>query len=197
MRDENRSNALFSYPEKEKKGETEQKKSGEVTEQKEWQQLADTFSGSCRLPWFNLGGQLILQNDLEELAQQIRQRQLGSWREIHEYYSKLSRNYLTQNAANAFATLMELHGTNEASVDQQTWQQWLSSAVEITHEMAQKTRESRQKDFTNPFRQITFDSQKEMEAVMGHIDANVFVQKMETEAQQFEQRVVSWLTDTP
>ena len=86
-------------------------------------------------------------------------------------------------------TLLELYELAEDEVDDEMWQKWLGQAVEIAHEIALKTRQSRSKDYTNPFRRITYESQAEMKAVLGSINDDQFVALMETEAQQFEAMV--------
>ena len=48
-----------------------------------WKQLKDIFSGSKRTKWFNLGGQLIRQSDLESLKEAIRNNVFNSWDDVH------------------------------------------------------------------------------------------------------------------
>ncbi|GJM31387.1 MAG: DUF4954 domain-containing protein [Saprospiraceae bacterium] len=166
---------------------------GETTGKRDWGTLKATFAGSKRVKWFNLGGQLIPQSDLETLLQEIQAHKICSWKEIHQHYSKFDQQYTQQNAANAFASLLELYNLDEDKADLATWHQWLGQAVETAYEIARKTKESRKKDYSNAFRQNTFDSIEEMNAVQGPIDENMFIQQMEAEARMFEERVSRWV----
>ena len=74
------------------------------------------------------------------------------------------------------------------------WAKWLQDAIAIGHEIAQKTRESREKDYLNSFRQMTFESMEEMNAVQGPLDENVFIRQVKEEANRFEQRITHLLT---
>jgi NDP-sugar pyrophosphorylase family protein len=162
---------------------------GKSQHQFRWPQLQDTFSGSRRVRWTNLGGQLIPYSDLEKLKEGVRSKEIDSWRSVHEAYKKMDRTYEWNNAANAYATLLELHQVGEQEVDQHLWRYWLQEAVSVAQEIAAKTRQSRAKDYSNPFRQITYESQAEMEAVLGTVDDDQFVAQMEAEALRFEELV--------
>lgn len=157
-----------------------------------WKGIKENFRGSQRLEWTNLGGQLIPLADLEQLREKISKGALSSWKAVHRAYETLGAEYHWKNAGNAFATLLELHGLQEEEIGPSLWAQWLEQAADVAREIARKTRESRSKDYTNPFRQLTYDSQTEMEAVLGAIDDNQFVEQMEAEAGQFEELVARW-----
>lgn len=157
-----------------------------------WEAIQAAFTGSKRKDWFNLGGQLIPMPDLQLLLEKIRRQELNTWTKVHEIYQQLERDYSRQNAANAYAALLELHGVSETEVSTVEWQQWLNKADKIAHEIARETHESRKKDYTNPFRQITFSSPEEMDAVQGSLADNPFIQQMQAEAIRFSSRISRW-----
>ena len=43
--------------------------------------------------------------------------------------------------------------------------------------------------YTSPFRKIAYDSQEEMDAVLGRIDEDSFLQLMDARAGEFERRI--------
>lgn len=165
---------------------------GEKRGLQRWCELKDNFRGSRREEWTNLGGQLVPLADLEQLKEKVRKGAIESWKAVHRTYETFEEEYNWKNAGNAFATLLELHSLAEDEVDQSLWGEWLEEATAAAREIAQKTRESRFKDYTNPYRQLTYETQAEMEAVLGDIDDNQFVGQMEAEARRFEELTARW-----
>lgn len=161
---------------------------GEKTNQSDWSALSNNFTGEGRSDWFNLGGQLVTVDDLNDLLREVREGRIDSWEKMHEEYARLEKAYPRKKAAHAFATLMELHGVGDGQASSDHWSEWRDQAVEISSEIAQKTRESREKDYTNPFRQLTYNSPGEMEAVQGKLSENIFIRKMEGEAEAFAEK---------
>ncbi len=148
--------------------------------------IQDRYCDSRREAWFNLGGQLVLQSDLDQLIADIKNGGLNSWEALHDRYTELGRSYADKRAANAFAGLLELHEMKADALNQEIWENWLNRAKDIRWEIAQKTKESRQKDYQNRFRQLTYNSMAEMDAVQGALEENPFIQQMEAAAREFE-----------
>jgi NDP-sugar pyrophosphorylase family protein len=149
----------------------------------DWAALRARFAAARREPWANLGGQLVRQSELERLIQKIIDRELASWAAVHDYYGQLESLFPEHNAAYAFAALLKLHGLSPAEADEARWAAWREEARRIAHLMARRTRESREKDFTNPFQQLTYDSPEELQAVLG--DSHSFIDLMEEQARRF------------
>jgi carbonic anhydrase/acetyltransferase-like protein (isoleucine patch superfamily) len=168
-------------------------KYGEANGRRSWEQLRAHFSGSQRVKWVNLGGQLLPQSSLTALRKKIREGIINSWQAVHQQYHKFHQDYEEQNVANAFATLLELYDLPETEVNEEIWKDWLDEAVRISHEMADKTRESRQKDYANPYRKMVYETLGEMQSVLGNLDDNDFIQRMEEEAERFEATIGKWL----
>ncbi len=123
------------------------------------------------------------------MRQALRSRQLDSWEALHAHYHRIHARYPAHNAAYAYASLLELHGLAAGAVDETRWREWREEAVRLAHAMALRTRESREKDYRNPYRQLTFDTETEMEAVMGRIEDNDFIRQMERAAEDFAEKV--------
>ena len=161
----------------------------ESTEKRQWAQWSESFSGSQREDWANLGGQLVQRSDLDALLRKVESKEISSWKALHSQYQYLHTLYPSKNAANAFATLLELYGITAAEVTDSQWNEWLDNAIDIAEHMAFQTRKSREKDYDNPFQQATYESAEEMEAVLGNIAENSFILQMEADARHFKQRI--------
>lgn len=138
-------------------------------------ETAEHFRSAERTEWINLGGQLIRKGDIETLKADILSTRISSWKELHERYILLSRDYSENKCAHAFASLLDLYKTGGEIPDTRFWKDALSRTVEIQDMIERNTYESRLKDYTNKYRRITFDSKEEMKAVTGTINDNNFI----------------------
>ncbi|MFA6133541.1 MAG: DUF4954 family protein [Phycisphaerae bacterium] len=147
------------------------------------QSLADSLAGPRQKNWVNLGGQLVLAEDLAQLKADIREGRLDTWDEIHRRYERLGQKYPTDKCRHALACLLELMGARELAP--QVWETALKDALNIQCFVAEQTFRSRKKDFENPFRQITFECPEEQAAVYGSAEDNSFVKQVRKETEDF------------
>ena len=145
------------------------------------------LKGNRQSEWINLGGQLMLQKDLNELRADIRTGKLNSWDEIHGRYDKLWESYPLDKQKHAYAVLCELLGTDKLT--QQQWENSLDKAVEIQKFICDQVYSSRKKDYDNIFRQITFKNHDEMIAAIGTIDDNSFIVQVRKEYGTFKKKI--------
>ena len=154
-----------------------------------WNELIKSLPFTSREPWTNVGGQLVQTEELEKLKTQIRERQLATWEEVHEAYDQIHKNYESLNAAYALASLLELKQVDAPALTPDFWQEQLTEVIEIQKKIQDKTFKSRQKDFDNPFRKSTYESDAEMEAVIGTIEDNSFIKMIKKETTAFVDKV--------
>ncbi len=140
----------------------------------------------CR-QWVNLGGQLMLAEDVDRIRADIRDGKLQTWQQIHNRYDELWQRYPLDKQKHAFATLCALCGTDTLTAEQ--WQDALRQAVQIQQLICERVYTSRKKDYENPFRQITCRNQEEMLAVIGPLEENDFVKHIRQRTEQFEAAV--------
>lgn len=132
--------------------------------------------------WTNLGGQLIPTQGLDKLRAAICQNELKNWDMIHEAYDNYWAQYPRQKQQHALATLRLLLG-DDITTDQ--WTSVLEESVTIQQYICDQVYATRAKDFENPFRQTTFDSDEERDAVAGTIEDNDFVQQVREETDTY------------
>ena len=73
--------------------------------------------------------------------------------------------------------------------------QLLQQAVATKEWMVKGIYESRAKDYPNPFRKMVYDTQKEMEKVIGKLKDNAFIQQQQEELVQFKKQVAAIIKD--
>ncbi len=142
-----------------------------------------------RSQWINLGGQLVLGEDVESLKAKILSGELDSWDALHAHYLTLWEKYPEDKARHALGTLLDINGVSLEDIDRETWSAFLDRADAAREMMAERTHDSRAKDYTEYFRKITFDSGAEMEAVLGTVADNGFVRQMRGEAKAFTREI--------
>ena len=139
--------------------------------------------------WVNLGGQLMLSEDVEALKAKVLSGELNSWDALHAHYLTLWEQYPEDKARHALGTLLDINDVSLEDLDCENWFAFLDRAKATREMIADRTHDSRAKDHTDYFRKITFDSGAEMEAVLGTIGDNSFVRRMHSEAEAFAHEI--------
>jgi hypothetical protein len=150
-----------------------------------FESLIQTLVGEPPRQWVNLGGQLIPEADVDQLRTDIRTGRLGSWCEIHQRYDELWQAYPQQKQRHALATLSALLG--QPRLTRQLWNAAVEEAVRIQQYVGEQVYQTRRKDYDAPFRQITFRSRAEMQAVLGTAEENSFVRQVRAATEAYEQ----------
>jgi hypothetical protein len=151
--------------------------------------LNEAFAGPREHPWMNLGGQIVLAKDVEQLKSNIKSGKLNSWDEIHRELDRLWAEYPLAKQRHAFATLLTILGT--ACLTRDEWNAALDEAVRIQEYICEQVYVTRKKDHENRFRQATFENTTEMESVIGTAEQNAFVKHVRDATATFKQLVES------
>jgi len=149
--------------------------------------MCEALAGERQRQWVNLGGQLVPAEDLELLKRDIKSGKLADWPEIHDAYDRLWQQYPLAKQRHAFATLLEL--TKAKRLTGEAWCAALDQALEVQRHIAEQTYLTRKKDDENPFRRACYDSDAEMQAVLGTAEENAFVKQVRRETEQFAEAV--------
>ena len=132
-------------------------------------------------PWVNIGGQLMRASALEELKTRVKSAQIADWPALHRAYHRIAADYEHQRIGHAAEVLAESRHAEVASL--------LDEAVETARFIFQGIRESRRKDYENPFRNSVYDSRAERDAVLGPFEENAFIAEARRELEAFESLV--------
>jgi hypothetical protein len=145
--------------------------------------MHDKLKGRRHKEWINLGGQLVQKVDLDRLRNDIGSGKLNSWKNIHDRYHNLWKKYILDKQKHAYAVLCELNDTEKISVIQ--WQKALDKAIQIQEYISEQVFITRKKDYENPFKKTTFRNPEEMNAVLGTIEENNFINQTRRESEKF------------
>lgn len=131
------------------------------------EELTDTpDDGDRETRWVNLGGQLVGGECLDQLIEDIEEGRLASWDEIHQRMDTLWEQYPTMRASHAYSLLCTLESTD--CINDSIWTKLQLRYEEIKQYVADQVKTTREKDAQNPFRQMTYDTPEEMDAVLGN-----------------------------
>lgn len=149
-----------------------------------FQSMTREMKGNRHKEWVNLGGQLMQNDDLDNLRIDIGSGKLNRWNDIHNRYNDLWTKYKADKQKHAYATLCELYGTD--NLTKADWKSVINKTVIIQKYVSDQVYSSRKKDFDNPFRQTTFRNPEEMKAAFGSVEDNSFIVQVRKETEDFE-----------
>ena len=128
--------------------------------------------------WCNAGGQIVPQRKIEELLDGIKSRRINTWQDVHAFYDECWQDYAEWKAAYGVYLLEWLYSRQILRFNAETYRNILEDVEEVSNFMYQASVSSRQKDFTDYFRTITYRNKDEMTAVIGTIDDNDFLREL-------------------
>ncbi len=135
--------------------------------------LAELPKKQKRTSWINIGGQLVEETAYEQLKQKITTNKLKNWEAIHKWYQSQGEAYSTRKLVHALASYFEL--TGEKQLTKATLKTALQQYLSTKQWMVNGIKESRAKDYSNPFRKMVYETEEEMETVTGKLSDNSFI----------------------
>jgi hypothetical protein len=142
-----------------------------------------------RNPWVNLGSQLLPQSSIDTLIKQIHSGKIKNWNEIHQFYQKNGELYKDQKLQHAFASLLEINNLSPQSFDKKIFKSLLEQALATREWMMKAIYDSRAKDYHSEFRKMVYETQEQMDKVLGKLDENSFIRQQVEDLKKFRKQV--------
>ena len=127
--------------------------------------------------WMNIGGQLIPSREIESLKQKIKSNKIKSWEDIHRFYQQQSENYSKNKRNHAYSIFLKTNGISHKQFTPELLSSMLKQLLVTKQWMTEKIYDSREKDYSNPFREMVYNNKKEMESVVGKLEDNSFIKE--------------------
>ena len=138
------------------------------------EELLELLAKPClRQKFENVGGQMIPAVELNQMKEKIVSYEIISWQQVHEFFVAQGKAYDGQKLSHAIASLQELN--NNRVLDKNSLKEMFDWYLNFRKHLQAEIRQSRQKDYENPFRQMVYADKKEMEAVIGKLDKTPFI----------------------
>ena len=155
-----------------------------------WQKLLQRLPGKpLRNQWGNIGGQLMTDTAISSLIRSIRSIKTISWDEVHTFYNNKSNSYSADKFLHSYASLLEILKLNPRRFSKKLFLSLLQQSVITKEWMYNGIYNSRAKDYQNPFRQMLYETEQEMEKVIGKLEDNSFIQQQQQEMIAFKKTV--------
>jgi hypothetical protein len=146
-----------------------------------------------RLSWTNIGGQLVPLNSLQTLMKEVKDGTIDGWEGLHDFYRQNGALYPEQKMQHAWASLLGITGLKKDDITLDTFREWLQQTIDCKEWMVKNIYEARAKDYQSEFRKMIYDSEEEMEAVIGRLEDNVFIKQQQEELAELKKQTSSLL----
>lgn len=138
--------------------------------------------------WINCGGQIMTKRDLDSILQRIKtDSNISTWNDIHQLYKNYHKDYESSKFHYAASCLLSL--TSEEAISEEQYKKLLHRAKETCKWMAQSTKSVRAKDFTDHFRSMVYEDEKELHSVLGSIEEDQIIQDIEQESIEMIEKI--------
>jgi hypothetical protein len=137
--------------------------------------LQQTKIGTTHLLWTNIGGQLIPQKNVNDLITKIKKDNITSWDQVHAFYELESEKYISRRDHHALACLETITNTPLSKLTVTKLTSWIDNYFEIKKDITARIQNTRAKDYANPFRKMVYENEAEMNAVVGSLKDNSFI----------------------
>ena len=143
-----------------------------------------------RSKWLNIGGQLITATDVDKLKHDIKRKKINIWSQVHDFYRKSGVDYMKDKLIHAYTSLLEIENITSKQFTPQVFKTLLEKSITTKTWMSEGIYTSRAKDYTNPFRKMVYETNEEMNAVIGSLENNQFIQDQFAEVDSYKKIVM-------
>jgi Domain of unknown function (DUF4954) len=139
--------------------------------------------------WLNIGGQLIQKTAIETLKRNIKLGKVKNWDQIHDFYRIQGEAYTTDKLNHSYTSLLETLNITPKQFTASLFKQLLQQTLDTKEWMCKGIYNSRAKDYSNPFKKMVYDTNEEMNSVVGRLEDNNFIQQQLAELDEMKKRV--------
>lgn len=139
--------------------------------------------------WQNVGGQVIPEEKVKELFDLIKERKIDSWDEVHQFYDECEKNYLNYQIRYAIYLLEFLYSRSIKEFSKEILTDIKEDVIIVSNEMFESSVSSREKDYSDFFRCMTYETKEEMTEILGTVSGNSFLKQLRTDTEEFNQAI--------
>lgn len=135
--------------------------------------------------WINAGGQIIPEEKINELFELIKTNKINDWQEVHNFYDECQKHYTEYKVRYAIFLIEYVYGLSIKKFSKEFCLNILHDVIHVCQSMLDAAYKTREKDFQDYFRTITFRNEEEKKAVLGTIEDNSFLKNLTSETKTF------------
>ena len=156
--------------------------------------LAEIARHPLYTEWLNAGGQIIPREKIDELRDKVGRGEIASWDEVHAFYDACNISYLADKARYAFYLLEYIYDLPFERCTDEQYRNLVESVAAVSNDMYALSVSSREKDYTDYYRKMTYRSREEMDAVLGAIDSDDFLTMLKDDTEKFNKKLLRVFT---
>jgi hypothetical protein len=142
-----------------------------------------------RSEWINVGGQLILKDEVEKLKRSVKTGKIKSWDDVHAFYRLQGDNYQKDKVHHAYTALLEILHITPKQFTSDQFGSLLNEMLTTREWMTKGIYNARAKDYSNPYRKMVYENKAEMDIVLGKLEDNGFLQQQLKELDDLKKQV--------
>lgn len=143
----------------------------------------------ARSEWMNIGSQLIKKAAVQKLKDHIKSGKIDSWGKVHEFYKEQGHAYAADKLQHAYTSLLEIKNITAKQFTADMFKKLLGEALQTRTWICKGIYESRAKDYSNPFKQMVYETNEEMNRVVGRLEDNSFIQTQLSELENMKKEI--------
>lgn len=139
--------------------------------------------------WQNIGGQLMPTVQVQKFIAQIKANKYKEWDDIHKQYKLYGELYAAQKLQHALSMYKKLFGVDVKNMKAADVKDLLQKSIATQTWMVNNSYQSRAKDYNNSFRKMVYETEAEMNAVIGKLEDNSFIKEEKQRLEAFSQNI--------
>jgi hypothetical protein len=139
--------------------------------------------------WLNVGGQIMPEEKVQELFTCLKNGTITDWSGVHTFYDSCALSYSRYKTRYALYLLEQLYSCPIEQFTPDSYQNIIDDVTVVSSSMYTASISSREKDYTDYFRKMTYRNMDEMTAVLGSLNDNAFLHQLHTDTDEFNDRL--------
>jgi hypothetical protein len=127
---------------------------------------------------------LIPSGVIQEMKNDVKTGKITRWKQVHNFYEKQAALYPDQKFENALNGLLQINPNAFENIPA-----WINRAISTAEFLTAGIEKSRSKDYQDPYRLAMFGNAQEMDAVIGDVKDNEFIQEAKARAISFREKL--------
>ena len=132
---------------------------------------------------------MIQKEEVEKLKRDIKSGKIKNWDELHNFYRQQGVAYTNDRLNHGYTSILEVLNITPKQFTPALFKKLLQQALDTREWMCNGIFVSRAKDYNSPFRKMVYDTNKEMDKVMGRLEDNSFIKQQLAEFEEMKSQV--------
>ena len=143
--------------------------------------------------WENVGGQIMPSEKIQLLFESIKSGSINDWKSVHQYYNLCECEYGQYKVRYALYLLEQLYSCPIEDFTSEIYKNILEDVTVVANEIYNEAFKSREKDYYDYYRNMTYRSSSEMENVIGKLSDNEFLIQLKEETKEFVEKIHTFI----